>query len=466
MRKCKYLTILLLLLSLSSCRDETDFEWETQAMERPLQAAVMEARNFFEEYVEYVDLSDEMQGFYPGNFAPDWSKAVVTTDGSHTSVNIPILSEVVYEGSFASHYDPKAGPSQEAYHTAIGQKMIVVKDLTTNAFGCYIVTIIPDEKNATKSNDKAAGMYNIGDRSSTFSGTAYFFMLGGNNYSVAAGRYQNGERYAAASWWWDTKGDAEQLGEEINALMGIKQVNARKRTMGKIETIDYGLISGGGITVSAPPNNAPAFYTGPSMNSGWNSPNTSGSGGGSNGSGGSSSASLPNYGSPTIDNQTCAAYPRNYSANKAGNVLVDNVKTTAPKQTVNTCVTAIMEYINHLFGGNLNEGVYVMRLWQSGINIFNPETDIDGKIVQAFTPQFFTTTSFTSFRTAIDAGHVVMTTIPTDEVGTGHNVLVVGYNSVSGDLIYMDTEWGILREVQPSYFNLSNDYKIAITGIR
>ncbi len=36
-------------------------------------------RNFFEDYAKEVELSDWTQWLYPGNFAPDWEKAVVAT---------------------------------------------------------------------------------------------------------------------------------------------------------------------------------------------------------------------------------------------------------------------------------------------------------------------------------------------------------------------------------------------------
>ncbi len=266
MRNFRYLAILFLLLSAYSCKDEANIEWEKRP-EQPLPSAVEEARSFFEDYVEVVELSDRMQGLYPGNFAPDWKKAVVTADASCICVNVPFVSEVAYEGSFTSGYDPVDGPSKESYYTAVGQKMIVVKDPSTGAFGCYLVTIIPDAEHAVKSSDMAARMFDSGDRYSTFSGTALFTILGSNNYPVAAGRYKNGERYAAASWWW-TNDNTEQLEEEITTLIGIKQIKARKRAMNKSEIYDCGFLSEVVVYGSySPPSSSSSFtpfsYTSP-----------------------------------------------------------------------------------------------------------------------------------------------------------------------------------------------------------
>ena len=233
MRNFRYLTILsLLLISCPACKDDVDYEGQREAYEKPLPGAVQEARNFFESYVAEVNLSEEMAGLYPGNFAPDWSKAVVAVSGSNVCVNVPIVSEVVYEGTFELRNDPVEGHVGDDYYTAIGQKLLITKEPDKD-FGCYLVTIIPDEKNQTKSSDMAVRMYTNGGENTKFSGTTFFIMLGSVNYAVAAERYRDGVRYAAASGWWVTNGDVKQFSEDLSALLGLKQFYAFKRTMGK-----------------------------------------------------------------------------------------------------------------------------------------------------------------------------------------------------------------------------------------
>jgi len=199
-----------------------------------LSGAVQEARDYFEEYAANMELSDDIWGFSPGNFAPDWRKAVVTVDdNAYVTVNVPIVSERVYQGLFFRYYDPVKRPSDEVYWSAAGQKLVVVKDPATSNLSCYILTIIPDEARATTSYEAAAGMYVSGGKNKNFSGTTLFSVLGGPAYPVFAERYRNGERYAAASWWWNEEGYTQQLMNELFALVSVREFKVYTRTMTK-----------------------------------------------------------------------------------------------------------------------------------------------------------------------------------------------------------------------------------------
>ena len=230
MRNFRHLTILsLFLISYSACKDDMNSEGERGADGKPLSIAVQGARDYFEKYVAEVNLSEEMAGFYPGNFAPDWSKAVVAVDGSHLCVNVPIVSDVYYEGSYSITYDSAGVQKEGAPYTAFGQKLLVVKE-PDKEYGCYLITIIPDKDNVTRSSSMAAQMYNNGDRNAKFSGTTLFTMLGNSNFAVAAERYLNGECYAVTALW---KTDIQQFKEELIALLGLKQLYVFKKTMSK-----------------------------------------------------------------------------------------------------------------------------------------------------------------------------------------------------------------------------------------
>jgi hypothetical protein len=120
----------------------------------------------------------------------------------------------------------------------------VVKEPTTGNFGCYIITIIPDEANASTSYDAVTRMYNACDPNTKFSGTALYTIPGDNAYAVAAGRYKNGERYAAASFWFDNNGGTQQLEKDINVQLGIREIRYWARTI--IKGIEINLSGIGG----------------------------------------------------------------------------------------------------------------------------------------------------------------------------------------------------------------------------
>lgn len=130
-------------------------------------------------------------------------------------------------------------------------------------------------------------------------------------------------------------------------------------------------------------------------------------------------------------------------------------------QLPNTCVTSIMEYANNkVFGGTTNEGTYMLYYWQT----YGKNVTTDGVALEHVEPlvkHFFNTTSYSSYKNAIDKGHVVMTDITSSLSGSVHNVLVLGYQS-SNDFVYMDPEEGSWYSVADSYF--LKHYNIELTG--
>lgn len=152
--------------------------------------------------------------------------------------------------------------------------------------------------------------------------------------------------------------------------------------------------------------------------------------------------------------------PQEYKPDAKDKLVKDKVPMKMIKQLPNTCVTSIMEYINHLFGGKANEGEYMADYWKTfGDLVINKGVSIDN--IDSFTNRHFDTSPFDSFQKSIDKGEVVMTDIPSDQKSSVHNVVVVGYTD-DGNLIYMDPEKGALQEGNPSY--ISGDYKISISG--
>jgi hypothetical protein len=138
----------------------------------------------------------------------------------------------------------------------------------------------------------------------------------------------------------------------------------------------------------------------------------------------------------------------------------NNIQEGMHPQMLNACVTSIMELINHIFGGNINEGAFILYYLQA----FNINVHIDGvnlAHISTLVNQFFHTTNFTNYQQAIDNGHIVITDIASNEPISSHNVAIVGYQN-DGDLIYMDPARGYLQVASPTTF-VSN-YVIVITG--
>jgi len=510
MKKVKYLAILLLLLGSYSCKDDVDFE--QQRDERPLLPAIMEARSFFEEYAANVELSEEMFGLYPGNFAPDWSKSVVTADPTTTVVNVPIVSDIAYEGTFIANYDSVGVASPEVYYTAVGQKMVVAKNRETGAFGCYIVTIIPDQANATKSSHAAAKMYDNGDPATTFSGTAFFTVLGGNHYPVAAGRYRNGERYAAASLWWNTDGNAQKLSEDLSALMGAVRFYTRERTMNKeclvvpptqFSTTDlFGNSgSGGYYDNSSAAAQAWVFYQQSVYNyqmannlDANNNPIISGNGSGQGLSGSSGTGTPAGYSGTsstttnTTQNSKSCPTPQEYRA-ETGDVFFNG---KYPPQIIHTqvengCVIYTLGYVHmQLFGGN--------KSWNDFANAFRgkikdkkgrkmdaerdgvPSKDLNATSVirDHFTIDYGFANN-ASFKEIFDKKakdgipRVVLTAIPwAGDERAPHFIVVIGYRA-NGDVIFQNPQYKVLQVVNPSYITnfitKINHPQIVVTGI-
>jgi len=160
---------------------------------------------------------------------------------------------------------------------------------------------------------------------------------------------------------------------------------------------------------------------------------------------------------------------KKYEPTAGDKLFKDNFTQTMYTQMPNTCVTSIMEYVNHLFGGNLNEGVFWIKYAQltkndafpDGKNVINSGVDLD-KVESLVSTYFNLVNNGDNIITILNNGGVVMTDTPSTIGGSSHNVLIVGYNNTEGVLIYMDPECGYLKEAGPNEF--SWHYIIGIKG--
>ncbi len=170
-------------------------------------------------------------GLHPGNIAPEWGKAKIETQTGTICVNVPLITEAAYEGALFVNVDSSTNESQETYSTAMLQKLIVVKDLATNIFSCYIATVIPSEENATKNSAKIDKMFYSGDLSTIFSGTVIYSTVT-TNYTIAVEKYNNGNLYGFRSLFHPDADYNTDL-NEMSLLIGASQIMRKVRAMTK-----------------------------------------------------------------------------------------------------------------------------------------------------------------------------------------------------------------------------------------
>ncbi|NBW38939.1 MAG: hypothetical protein EBR30_28770 [Cytophagia bacterium] len=132
-------------------------------------------------------------------------------------------------------------------------------------------------------------------------------------------------------------------------------------------------------------------------------------------------------------------------------------------QIPNTCVTAIREYANHEFGGNISEGA-LHKYYAQSFGKYVALTGVDIQDIKPFVKYFFKITKWDSYKAAIDAGNPVMTGMLVGSSGgetTLHNVLIIGYNRDNGNYVYMDPQLGRALEGRPGSFGY---YMVQLTG--
>lgn len=139
-----------------------------------------------------------------------------------------------------------------------------------------------------------------------------------------------------------------------------------------------------------------------------------------------------------------------YTARSDDKKFKNNFTQTMQTQLANTCVASIMAYIKQvLCGGAFSDGDYMLKYLQK-YKTWLHETGMPLEHVQPFMSEHFAIGTFTSWQSAIDAGRVVATDVPSDISGSTHAVLVVGYGA-DGSLIYMDPEMGSLMRADADY---------------
>ncbi|MDD5346724.1 MAG: hypothetical protein PHW30_09325, partial [Proteiniphilum sp.] len=215
------------LLILCSCeKDINNFE----DYENPGFHLILEARNYFEEYAS-IEMEGEPTGLHPGNIAPEWDKAKVFFHSGAMAVNVPLITEATYEGSFYSDVDTASREPRDTYYTAMLQKLVVVKNQETGIYSCYIATIIPSEENATKNSSKIDKTFYGGDPESKFSGTVVYSTVT-TNYTISVEKYADGTMVQQKSLYYASANLNEYL-NEMSHLLCAGRIKRNVRTMTK-----------------------------------------------------------------------------------------------------------------------------------------------------------------------------------------------------------------------------------------
>lgn len=169
---CMTLCLLAMLLCLWNC---TDTEWIENKIQRQHEGFSMEeARDFFEKEIMRLSVCSRTLGtgnktkrFSPGDFVPDWNKAVASEKGDILSYNIPISTEYALCALHADYRNEKA----RAERVSVYQKLLVVKSRKSGKLEQFILTLIPD---VGKEDKSACEAFVNGGGTSDFTGVVVY----------------------------------------------------------------------------------------------------------------------------------------------------------------------------------------------------------------------------------------------------------------------------------------------------
>lgn len=253
----------------------------------------------------------DTKGLHPGLIAPKWEKAKFFSQEGIINVDVPLWTEASYEGSFYLRNDSGEVSSTDTYHTAILQKLIVVKALEVDALSCYIATIIPDAEHATQNSSLIDEMFYSGDVHSQFSGTVIYSTVT-TNFTIQVERYKDGMLCEDVTLF-GADADCSQKYEAMLRIIEAKSIRRSVRAVTRNGEFDGGSATGGQdviVTGQRPNPTPPPSYTPPPLPSPWPPtppvyypptippPSHGGNQGGGNSGGGNSS---PSSTTPNLD---------------------------------------------------------------------------------------------------------------------------------------------------------------------
>lgn len=213
--------------------------------------SLLEAKEFFEKQtLKFSASTRSAEKSYnsrlsPGDFVPDWTKTVASSQKHIVSYDIPIESEYQCKAIYTDYKNGKA----TANFVNVYQKLVIVKDMKTNRLGQYILTLIPDGKYEKRYKNRICDKFiNAGDKSD-FTGIA-IYTIPNLNSIIRVNHYTNGIKDRGVF----LSGNREQVIKKISIALSIlkgitlkrKAVSAT-RSYGEDDWMDDWWDSGGSI---------------------------------------------------------------------------------------------------------------------------------------------------------------------------------------------------------------------------
>ncbi len=232
---CISLCMLSVTLSLWNCTDTELVKNDTQVQHKNF--SLEEAKGFFEKQMQRSFVSTRSsngkkpkQLVTPGDFIPQWDKAVASTKAGLSCYDIPIDNDIHYKAMYSTYKNGKA----KAWITNVYQKLIVVKNQSTGNLGTYILNLIPDAQYDKKNLKEVTNRFiNCADKGG-FSGIA-FYTIPNLNRIIRVNRYENGIKKQGVF----LSGKREQM-EEKMAIAHELLKNIVLKGKKKVTTRSYG----------------------------------------------------------------------------------------------------------------------------------------------------------------------------------------------------------------------------------
>lgn len=212
------LCVMAILIVTVNCTDEELVKSPSLSQTDMKGFTLQEAKDFFEKKMMQGSTNTRTGGkmsktsLSPQGFTPKWDNVVGSAQRNLAGYDISIETNTRYQ---VTSYDFKGGVARVSV-VPVSQKLIIVKDVETEALGQYILTLIPTKDCYVKHKKNICDLFiNCSDKA-CFSGVAiYTNPLNGR--LVRVNRYIDGVKMQGVF----IPGDMETLGQRVKVLRSI-----------------------------------------------------------------------------------------------------------------------------------------------------------------------------------------------------------------------------------------------------
>lgn len=212
------LCVMAILIITVNCTDEELVKSPSLSQTDMKDFTLQEAKDFFEKKMMQGSTNTRIGGkmsktsLSPQDFTPKWDNVVGSAQRNLAGYDISIKTNTRYQ---VTSYDFKGGVARVSV-VPVSQKLIIVKDVETEALGQYILTLIPTKDCYVKHKKNICDLFvNCSDKA-RFSGVAiYTNPLNGR--LVRVNRYIDGVKMQGVF----IPGDMETLGLRVKVLRSI-----------------------------------------------------------------------------------------------------------------------------------------------------------------------------------------------------------------------------------------------------